>query len=209
MRGTARNAVTPEPGWVLVAHHDPTYRITIFRLVEREGHHATVTDDATEALALLRTEPFDVLLLDVRLLDAEGSLLAALREDAAFRRVPVIVVAEPDEIYDIARGLELGADDFLVLPFDPLFLRTRIERALEMQRMRERQAVYDEALVEVARFASATGAEDADPPDAIALDGFARRTDALGQLARAVRTMARRLAILRTPSTDARSSAVR
>jgi CheY-like chemotaxis protein len=85
--------VTPDPGWVLVVHHDLSDGIELVRLLEREGHHATLVDDRGAAVELLRAEPFDlVLLADAQAVDGPAPLEEG-RAGQGCPGVPVIAIA--------------------------------------------------------------------------------------------------------------------
>jgi phosphoserine phosphatase RsbU/P len=84
--------VANEPPWVLVASGDVGRRMALFRLIERGGLRATVVDHGRDALAMLRDEPFDAVVLDVLEgeLDAEA-VLQRIRADPRLQRLPVFV----------------------------------------------------------------------------------------------------------------------
>lgn len=81
-----------KPGWVLVVAADAAWRLSLFHLLEREGHRATVADDGRAALALLRAEPFDMVLLDMSSHPPDAAaLLREIGADARLNGLPVLV----------------------------------------------------------------------------------------------------------------------
>lgn len=93
-----------------------------------------------QASAALSVERFDAVILDLNLPDADGlSLLQAWRQQGD--RTPVLILSARDEIKDRVRGLNLGADDYLVKPFDLSELEARL-RVL-IRRMQGGQVVND------------------------------------------------------------------
>jgi len=80
--------------------------MALFRLLEREGLRASVVDDGQAALAMLRTEPFDVVLLDspCPLLDP-AAIRTGIRADPILRRLPILVLTEPTDQHELARVL--------------------------------------------------------------------------------------------------------
>ena len=98
--------MTRKPGWMLVVAADAERRMAVFGLLEREGLRATVADDGRAALAMLRAEPFDLVLLDSSspLLDP-AAILIGIRADPILRRLPVLVLAEPTDHHELARVL--------------------------------------------------------------------------------------------------------
>ena len=90
----------------------------------------------------------------------------------------------------VVRCIELGAEDHLPKPFDPVLLKARIGAGLERKRWRDQEVEYLRNVALVTAAAAAVEAEAFDPGD-LALEGVAARTDGLGQLARVFQRMAR------------------
>ncbi len=110
------------------------------RGLTEEGFQVLTAGTGHSAYELLRREPVDVILLDLMLPDGDGlSLLRQLRSDEI--RVPVLVVTAKDSIRDRVTGLDSGADDYLVKPFDFEELLARL-RAI----MRRASAGWDTSL---------------------------------------------------------------
>lgn len=127
--------VTVPPEWVLVVADDATERMLLFRLLERDRFHATVSDGAREALELLRAEPFGLVLLDLVKLDPDGYwLLERLKEDRLLRNIPVVVISAVNTSEAIARCLGLGAEDYILKPYELSVLVARIVVNLEKRR---------------------------------------------------------------------------
>lgn len=193
--GAPRRDMTTQPAWVLVVDDDPTDRLLLFRLLEREGHHATVADNGRTALELLRSEPFDLVLLDLLMPDVDGyGVLQAMKSDGRLAAIPVIMISGVDELDAVVRCIQLGADDYVDKPVDPVLLRARVDAALTRKRLREDHDDYFDVLGHLIQAATAGGDDGFDPQH---LDPVTRRVDPLGQLARAVQDMATKVAELR------------
>ncbi len=95
----------------------------------RNGLEVSVAGTAAEGLARLAREPFDLVLLDLMLPDADG-LDVCRRLRAAGSVVPVIMLTAKGDPTDRVVGLELGADDYLGKPFDPRELLARVRAVL-------------------------------------------------------------------------------
>jgi sigma-B regulation protein RsbU (phosphoserine phosphatase) len=133
---------------VLVVAPAATDRETLVRHVQQEGHVVDTAGDGGEALEKLRTEPFDLVLLDAQLPGTDGPrFLENLRSDAEFAHVPVIVVSAVDDIDVVARYLESGADDYLPTVFRPAMLRARLSAALGRRRLRDAESLSREMAV--------------------------------------------------------------
>src|SRR5262249_42096575 len=90
------------------------------------------------ALALLRAEPFDLVLLDVLMPEMDGyTALEQIKADERLREIPVIMVSGLDEIDSVVRCIERGAEDYLYKPFDRVILRARMNACLEKKRLRD------------------------------------------------------------------------
>ena len=99
------------------------------RGLQEEGFTVLTGTSGREAYALIKKEPADAILLDLMLPDGDGiSLLRRLREED-FRQ-PVLVITAKDSIHDRVHGLDSGADDYLVKPFDFSELLARLRAIL-------------------------------------------------------------------------------
>ncbi len=116
--------------------------------VGAEGYVVKRAGGAVEAIAQLRADPLDLVLLDVPLAGPDGRrFLEAIRLDNALAPIPVIAVASADDIETIARWLELGADDHLPRVFAPAMLRARLRAALDRTRLRGAESLTREMAV--------------------------------------------------------------
>lgn len=98
---------------------------------EAQGYRVVTAEGGREALDKCRTEPPDLILLDVRLPDIDGFEVGQrLQEDVRTSRLPVIFVTERRERDDRIAGLKLGAIDYIIKPFDVQELRLRVRNAL-------------------------------------------------------------------------------
>ena len=102
-------------------------------ILEREGFTVHAAPDGRTAQQLIATLPPPALvLLDVMLPHADGfELLARLRATAGWEKVPVIMLTARSQEQDIVRGLEAGANDYMIKPFKPDELRARVRRLLK------------------------------------------------------------------------------
>jgi CheY-like chemotaxis protein len=96
---------------MLVVAADAERRMALFRLLEQEGLRATVADDTHAALAMLRTEPFDLVLIDSSPHLDPAAILTEIRADPVLRRLPVLVLTEPTDHREVARALRQLMND--------------------------------------------------------------------------------------------------
>jgi adenylate cyclase len=142
-------AARAEAGAILVVDDNEANREMLGRRLEREGHRVQLAAGGREALERLRKQRVDLVLLDVMMPDMDGyEVLQQLKADAALRDIPVLMISALDEIESVVRCIELGAEDYLPKPFDPVLLRARIGACLEKKRLRDREAIHLHELAE-------------------------------------------------------------
>jgi adenylate cyclase len=139
----------PRPAWILVVDDDPVGRRMLTRLLEQEGHRVDTAADGRQALERMHADPFDIALLDVLMPELDGyEVLAHMKDDEVLRHVPVLMITALDDVRSAVRCIELGADDYLLKPFDPVVLQARIKASLAKKRLHDLEA---EHLSELAR----------------------------------------------------------
>ncbi len=127
-------------GHILVVDDHRTTRLKLSLGLKQQGHTVAEAEDGRQALMKLRTEPFDLVLLDIMMPELDGyQVLEQMKADHALRDVPVIVISAQDELESVVRGIELGAEDYLPKSFDPVLLKARIGACLEKKRLRDQQ----------------------------------------------------------------------
>jgi len=119
---------------VLVVEDDPSISTLVRMALRRDGHEVRHCETGKRALELVRAWQPELILLDLGLPDADGRDLA--REIRSTSDVPIIIVTGRGENSDKITGLELGADDYIVKPFDLLELLSRIRAVLRRSRPR-------------------------------------------------------------------------
>ena len=113
--------------YVLVVDDDSVNRLLLSRSLEREGHRCATAENGRQALEILRAEAFDAVLLDVVMPEIDGfEVLAQMQADGELRHIPVIMISALEDIESVVRCIELGAEDYLPKPFNPVLLRARI-----------------------------------------------------------------------------------
>ena len=127
------DAIEVRRGRVLVVDDDPDVREAVQTALELEGHGVTTATDGLAALKRLGQAEFDAVVLDVLMPNLDGFEVCR-RLRASGNRTPVLILTARDSEQDTIRGLDLGADDYLVKPFGLGELLARV-RAL-MRRTR-------------------------------------------------------------------------
>jgi len=136
-----------DEGALLIVDDDEKNRDMLARRLRRCGYAITVASSGIHALQLARSQKFDLVLLDMVMPGLDGfQVLAKFKADPKLRETPVIMLSALDEENGIARCIEMGAEDYLAKPFNPVFLRARIGACLEKKRLHDKERAMREAL---------------------------------------------------------------
>ncbi len=134
-------------GSLLIVDDNELNRDLLLRRLEREGHEVVVASTGREALEILGNKTIDVVLLDIMMPEMNGyQLLQHLKSKDSLRHIPVIMLSALGEINHVIRCIEMGAEDYLPKPFNPVLLKARIQACLEKKRSRDREQAYLEQL---------------------------------------------------------------
>ena len=131
------------PARILIVDDEPFNRDVLAQELELLEHEAVTAIHGRDALDRLATETVDLILLDIMMPEMDGfAVLRRLKEDARLRHIPVIMISALDDIDSVVHCIELGADDHLPKPFDPVLLKARIGACLEKKRWRDQEVAY-------------------------------------------------------------------
>jgi DNA-binding response OmpR family regulator len=117
---------------ILLAEDDPQIaRLVKFKL-EKEGFRVTWVEDGQRVLEQMAQETFDLILLDGMMPHLDGfQTLQALRQNQTPLAIPIVMLTARGQERDVQKGLDLGAADYIVKPFSPQELATRVKSLLE------------------------------------------------------------------------------
>jgi class 3 adenylate cyclase len=122
---------------------DPHNRDLLSRWLHREGHTTACAANTRQAMNLLAAQRFDLILLDIHMPDGDGvRMLEALKADQRYRHLPVIMNSASDEVDIAVRCIEMGAEDYLPKPFNPVLLKARVNARLEKKRLHDREVRF-------------------------------------------------------------------
>lgn len=128
------NAATPTPH-ILIVEDEPAQREVLAYNIEAEGFRVSRAENGDEALLLVDEETPDLVVLDWMLPSVSGiEICRQLKSRAQTRAVPVIMLSARSEEVDRVRGLETGADDYIVKPYSVAELLARIRTQLRRTR---------------------------------------------------------------------------
>lgn len=114
---------------VLLAEDDPAIRRAVEQSLLLEGYHVVATGDGLEAIAAVRRDNPDLLVLDVMMPGLDGLTVCRVLR-AQGDRTPILVLTARTQVSDRVAGLDAGADDYLVKPFEPDELLARLRALL-------------------------------------------------------------------------------
>jgi DNA-binding response OmpR family regulator len=117
---------------VLLVDDDPVILKLLQVNFEMEGYKVMTANDGVEGLEKARTERPDIVLLDIMMPRMDGlEVTKALKGDASTKDIPIILLSAKAQASDVQVGKDMGADDYLTKPFDPLELLDRVNELLE------------------------------------------------------------------------------
>ncbi len=144
-----------ETGRLLIVDDNKVNRLLLGRSLEQQGYSITFAENGRQALAVLHAQPFDLVILDVVMPELDGyQVLEQIVADQRLRNIPVIMASSLDELDMVARCIEIGAEDYLHKPVNPVLLKARISSSLERKRLRDQQRSL------IRKFATEDVAED-------------------------------------------------
>jgi len=128
---------------LLVVDDNEMNRDLLSRRVRRQGYAVELAENGIQALEKVESQKIDLVLLDIMMPQMDGyQVLEKLKAHELYRHIPVIMITSVDEIKSVVRCIELGAEDYLPKPFDPVLLKARIGACLEKKALRDQEKLY-------------------------------------------------------------------
>lgn len=118
---------------VLIVDDDEAVRTMLYKVIRSAGMDAQTASSGEQALQMVKSHAYDLILLDVNLGGMDGfQVTTQLRSDGV--RTPIILVSGRKEDYDTLYGLNLGADDYITKPFNPVVLGAKVKALIRRSR---------------------------------------------------------------------------
>lgn len=118
---------------ILIVDDNDMNRDTLERRLRQQGFGSEMAFNGREALEKLNQKPYDLVLLDIMMPEVDGfEVLTTIRASENLKHVPVIMISAMEEIESVMRCIEIGAEDYLTKPFDPVLLQAAITRCLKL-----------------------------------------------------------------------------
>lgn len=140
---------TMDAAQILVVDDNRTNRLVLSQMLVRHGYEVVFATNGREAVDLVRTRPFDMVLLDIVMPELDGyQVLEILKTDEQLRHIPVIMISTIGEIDSVVKCITMGAEDYLPKPFNRVLLDARVSASLEKKRFRDMEQQYLHQLAE-------------------------------------------------------------
>ncbi|NWG17238.1 MAG: response regulator [Chloroflexi bacterium] len=141
--------MTGEDALILVVDDNEMNRDMLSRRLERQGYRPMLAEDGLQALEMVRAHSFDLILLDIMMPRLNGyQFLEQVKADAVLRHIPVIVISAVDDLDSVVKCIEMGAEDYLFKPFNPILLKARIGASLEKKRLLDQERQHHPATIQ-------------------------------------------------------------
>jgi adenylate cyclase len=135
---------------ILVVDDNEENRDMLARRLARQGYEVLKVAGGLAALETVAARPIDLVLLDVMMPDLDGyAVLQRLKGDPGLRGIPVLMISALDELESVVRCIQLGAEDYLNKPFDPILLQARVGACLEKKRLHDLDTRHRQELAEL------------------------------------------------------------
>ncbi|MBP6471292.1 MAG: response regulator [Chloroflexi bacterium] len=132
---------------ILIVDDNRLNRIKLARVLQQQGFQTTEAENGRLALECLGNGRYDLMLLDIVMPELNGfQVLEAMQQNKKIMTLPVIVISAQDEIDNAVRCIEMGAEDYLIKPFNPVLLNARLSAALEKKRLRDQEYAFLEQI---------------------------------------------------------------
>ena len=127
---------------ILVVDDQPTNRDLLVRQVKAQGYRAVAAVDGRQAIKMIKTGVYDLILLDIIMPEINGYEVLKWICSGPWRHIPTIMISALDEIDSVIKCIEMGAADYLAKPFNPTLLNARLGACLEQKRLRDKESSY-------------------------------------------------------------------
>ena len=118
---------------ILIAEDEPVMLMAIEAKLRNEGYEVTAAKDGSEALQAIEFSTPDLIITDILMPYTSGLELISIVKSTANKNIPVIVLSGLGQEETVLEAFQLGADDFLTKPFNPVELSLRVKRLLKIK----------------------------------------------------------------------------
>ncbi len=117
---------------ILIVENDPFVAKFLSNALKEAGYHVTTTEDGESTIAALHQNDYQLVVLDIAMPKIDGlAVLAEMRKQNKYSKIPVLMLTSRVHEQDVVRAFELGVDDYVTKPFNPLEIVSRVRRLLK------------------------------------------------------------------------------
>ena len=128
---------------VLVVDDNEMNRDMLTRRLERQGYRVEIATNGLIAIDMVEKGSYDLVLLDIMMPEMNGyQVLERLKGNPNTRHIPIIMISALEEMESVVRCIELGAEDYVLKPFNPILLKARVGACLEKKRLHDQEVRY-------------------------------------------------------------------
>ncbi|NJK55480.1 MAG: SpoIIE family protein phosphatase [Pleurocapsa sp. SU_5_0] len=134
---------------ILVVDDSAINREILAEQVEAEGYQAATAQDGKQAIEMIQTGAFDLILLDIIMPEIDGYQVLKWIRNSPWKHIPTIMISALEQIDSVVKCIEMGAEDYLTKPFNSTLLKARLGACLEQKRLRDLESIYVKQLAQV------------------------------------------------------------
>ncbi|NJR46111.1 MAG: SpoIIE family protein phosphatase [Hyellaceae cyanobacterium CSU_1_1] len=134
---------------ILVVDDSAMNREILAEQVEAEGYQAATAQDGKQAIEMIQTGAFDLILLDIIMPEIDGYQVLKWIRNSPWKHIPTIMISALEQIDSVVKCIEMGAEDYLTKPFNSTLLKARLGACLEQKRLRDLESIYVKQLAQV------------------------------------------------------------
>lgn len=131
---------------ILIVDDKAINRKLLSRLVLAQGYQVASAVDGKQAIAMIQTGAYDLILLDILMPEVDGYEVLQWIRTSSWQHIPAIVISALDTVDSVVQCIQMGAADYLIEPFNHTLLKARLSACLEQKRLRDRESSYLEQL---------------------------------------------------------------
>ena len=111
-------------------------------LVQAQGYQVATAANGKQAIAMIETGAYDLILLDIMMPEVDGYEVLEWIRASSWRHIPTIMISGLNKLDSVVKCIQMGAADYLNKPFNHTFLKARLSACLEQKRLRDRESSY-------------------------------------------------------------------
>jgi sigma-B regulation protein RsbU (phosphoserine phosphatase) len=127
---------------VLVVDDSAINREILADQVKAEGYQTATAKDGKQAIQMIQTGSFDLILLDIIMPEIDGYQVLKWIRHSPWKHIPTIMISALEQTDSVVKCIEMGAEDYLTKPFNSTLLKARLGACLEQKRLRDLESIY-------------------------------------------------------------------